>query len=142
MSSMKKAMTLGAALAATLCIAPGAFAQSRSAEAGEAKLVKMLEGREAGKPVSCINLRSTGQSTVIDGTAIVYRMGSTLYVNRPRSGAESLDDDDILVSRTISSQLCNLDVITLRDRTAGFQTGFVSLGDFVPYTKPKTVATR
>jgi hypothetical protein len=101
---------------------------------GEAKLAKMLEGREAGKPTNCLPLGPTQESRIIDKTAIVYRYGSTLYVNRP-SNAESLDDDDILLTRQTSSQLCRLDSVQLIDRTSHFYSGFVALQDFVPYKK-------
>jgi hypothetical protein len=101
---------------------------------GEAKLAKMLEGREAGKPTNCLPLGPTQESTIIDKTAIVYRYGSTLYVNRP-SNAESLDDDDILLTRQTTGQLCRLDSVQLIDRTSRFYSGFVALQDFVPYKK-------
>lgn len=105
--------------------------------APEAQLEKMLEGRVAGEPQNCINLTSARSSTIIDGTAIVYRAGSTLWVNRPKGGAESLDDDDILVTKTIGSQLCSIDTVQLRDRTSHMYAGFVSLGEFVPYRRAK-----
>ncbi|MBS0502754.1 MAG: hypothetical protein JSS55_02930 [Proteobacteria bacterium] len=103
----------------------------------EARLDRMLEGRVAGRPVDCINLRDIRSSQIIDGTAIVYQVGGKLYVNRPRGGASSLDRDDILVTNTVTSQLCSIDVVHLVDRTSRFQTGFVQLGEFVPYAKPK-----
>ncbi|PWG03103.1 hypothetical protein [Sphingosinicella humi] len=102
---------------------------------GEAKLAKALEGRVAGEPVDCINLRNVRSSKVIRDTAIIYDAGSTLYVNRPDAGAESLGKWDVLVTRTLSSQLCNVDVVHLRDRSTGMQTGFVLLGDFIPYRR-------
>ena len=80
---------------------------------------------------------SIDSSQIIDKTAIVYRAGSTLWVNRPRGGAESLDDDDIMVTKTISSQLCSIDVVQLQDRTSHMYSGFVSLGEFVPYRRAK-----
>lgn len=122
-------ITLAGALAA-ISAAAGAASPSP-----EARLEKLLDGRVAGKPVSCINLRSIQSTEIIDGTAIVYRVGSRLYVNRP-SGARQLDRDDIMVTRSIGSQLCRIDMVRLVDRTALFPTGFVNLGEFVPYTKP------
>ena len=100
----------------------------------EQRLAKMLEGREAGKPVSCLNSWETRDMTVLDKTALVYRSGNTVWVNRPQN-ARDLDDDDILVTRSSSSQLCRLDIMQTVDRTAGFMTGFVNLNDFVPYKK-------
>ena len=90
----------------------------------------------AGQPVDCINLNCTNSSTVIDGRAIVYRVGSRLYVNVPRSGADSLDDDDILVTRTHGTQLCSRDTVDLVSRAGRIPHGFVLLGEFVPYSRP------
>jgi len=103
----------------------------------DVQLQKALEGRVPGKPVNCISLSSTNSSRIIDGKAIIYRVGGRLYVNEPRSGAASLRDDDILVTRTFSSQLCSVDMVRLIDRGSRFPRGFVSLGQFVPYTKVK-----
>lgn len=132
-----RAMLLG--LSAVLVLAAsGAQASDKPNPEGEAKLAKLLEGRVAGKPVSCITLHGSDGSEVIDGTAIVYKgAGGRYYVNRPRGGADSLRRDDILVTKTTTSQLCNTDVVTLVDSLSRFQRGFVNLGDFVPYAKPK-----
>lgn len=110
-----------------------------AAVAPEARLEKLLQGRMAGKPVDCINSRDIRSTQIIDRTAIVYRVGSKLYVNRPRSGASSLDRDDILVTRQFggTSQLCRIDMVQLIDRAALFPTGFVALGEFVPYMRLK-----
>ncbi len=54
-----------------------------------------------------------------------------------RGGASSLDDDDILVTKTTGSQLCSIDTVELRDRTSRMYSGFVSLGKFVPYRRAK-----
>ncbi|MGF7153776.1 hypothetical protein [Novosphingobium gossypii] len=126
------------AIAATLAVAsllamPAADARTRLT--GEQQLSKMLDGREAGKPVSCIPYSQTQNATVIDKTAIVYRVGGTLYVNRPVN-ADRLDDDDVMVTKLYTSQLCRLDTVQLHDRTANFMwNGFVGLQDFVPYKK-------
>jgi hypothetical protein len=120
------AAALGAATAASAASLPP-----------EERLARMLDGRVAGKPVSCISQYNIRSAEIIDDTAIVYRVGSKLYVNRPRSGASWLDRDDILATRTIGSQLCRVDAVRLIDRASRFPTGFVLLGDFVPYTRVK-----
>jgi len=122
-------------LAAGVIDAGTAHAQRR--ERGEAELAKMLAGRVPGKPVNCIDLISAGSSRIIDHTAIVYGSGGTLYVNRPRSGASSLDSDDILVSRSFGSQLCRLDTVRLVDRGSRIPSGFIALDKFVPYARPR-----
>ena len=106
---------------------------------GEAKLAKALEGRVAGKPVDCLQLRSIQSSRIYDGTAIVYDVGSTLYVNRPAIGASSLSWDPVLVTDTHSSQLCSIDTVKLIDRNGHFYRGFVGLGEFVPYRRADRV---
>ncbi len=123
-------------LIAAVVIATPALAAKR--DTPDVQLSKLLAGRVAGKPVSCISLPRTQSSQIIDHTAIVYRDGSRLYVNVPRSGADTLDDDDILVTRTFGTQLCSIDTVHLIDRTSRFPRGFVALGQFVPYERPKT----
>ena len=103
----------------------------------EQRLARAIEGRVAGEPVNCLNLRNIRSSQIIDRTAIIYDVGGTLYVNRPRSGAESLDQWDVLVTRPFGSQLCSIDVVQLYDTASRIQTGFVFLGDFVPYRRPR-----
>jgi hypothetical protein len=126
------------ALVAILVLAAASSASAAPNPEGEAKLAKLLEGRVAGKPVHCINLRASDSSEVIDGTAIVYKgPGGRYYVNRPRGGAENLRRDDVLVTRTVTPQLCNIDVVNLVDSLSHFPRGFVNLGDFVPYTKSR-----
>jgi hypothetical protein len=41
------------------------------------------------------------------------------------------------VTKTFGSQLCSIDTVNLIDRASRFPHGFVSLGQFVPYTKVK-----
>lgn len=103
---------------------------------GEAKLAKALEGRVAGEPVNCVNLRGIRSSKIIDGTAIIYDAGGTLYVNRPESGAAFLDNWDVLVTKTHSSRLCDIDVVYLYDSGTRMQSGSVMLGEFIPYRLP------
>ena len=121
---------------AAALVLTGAAADAKPRLTGEEQLAKLLDGRVAGKPVMCINTRNSGSSTVIDKTAIVYGSGRTLYVQRPRIGAESLSSNDILVTVLPISQLCSVDTIQLRDRVNFFWRGFVGLGEFVPYTRP------
>ncbi len=121
-------------LAAAAFAAPTA-APARERLHGEALIDKLVAGRVAGPPVDCIQLYSVRSTTIVDHTAIVYDTGSVIYVNRPRAGAESLDDNDILVTNLHSSSLCRIDVVTLQEPTSFMSSGFVSLGDFIPYRK-------
>jgi hypothetical protein len=123
------ALALGGLIAAT------APAQAVSPADAEAKLAKALEGRVAGEPVKCINLRLVRSTEIIDDTGILYDTGRTVYLNRPRAGADSLDRWDTLVTKLHSSELCSIDTVQLYDSASRMQTGFVFLGEFVPYRK-------
>jgi hypothetical protein len=125
-------LLLSAAIGAIM-LAPCAV-MAKEKLTGEQQLAKLLVGRVAEKPVSCISLLSTQDSTVIDKTAIVYDSGRVIYVNRP-TNADQLSSDDILVTRTSTDQLCRIDTVNLRGRTSGAFSGFVGLNDFVPYRR-------
>ena len=134
-TDMRIAPLLLAAGAALLAGSPAISAEKLT---GEARLAKMLEGRVAGDPVSCIPLHTSRDQTVIDKTAIVYDAGSTIWVNRTSNPA-SLDSDDVMVTKLHVGQLCRLDTIEMRDRSGFWFTGFVGLDDFVPYRRaPET----
>lgn len=135
---LKMLLTAGATLALSAA-APSVAAPARPTPAQQ--LDTALAGRVAGRPTNCINLTDITSTQIIDGTAILYRSGGRLYVNRPRAGAASLRDDDILVTQTFGSQLCSIDTVRLVDRLARFPRGFVSLGEFVPYTRAKPAAS-
>nr|WP_232306998.1 hypothetical protein [Sphingomonas sp. Y57] len=103
----------------------------------EARLAKALEGREAGKPVDCIPLRQIQSTEIFDRTAILYKVGGIWYLNRPASGTNFLDRDDILLTDTHSPNLCSIDIVRLIDQSTRFPSGSLGLGKFVPYTKKK-----
>lgn len=127
------------AVLAAATLLTGATAQAGERRSPEERLARMLEGREAGQPVNCLSHWNTRDMQVIDGTAIVFRAGSTLWVNRPEN-AEDLDDDDVMVTRTFGSQLCDLDIVRTLDRSGLFPNGFINLGEFVPYRRVQTAS--
>lgn len=119
------------AAAAGLVAAPVEAAR----KSGEERLAKLIEGRVAGEPKSCISTIGSRSLTVIDKTAIVYKDGSRVWVNRT-AHPEDIDEDDILIIRKFgSSNLCRTDTITLADRSSGMFSGVMFLEDFVPYEK-------
>jgi len=127
-----KRIAIAVMTAAALMSAPAL--QAKEKPTGEERLAKLLEGREAGKPVDCISFSESRDAKVIDKTAIVYGHGRTIYVNRPMN-ARDLDDNDVMVTKTSLSQLCKLDTVRMHDRSQFFFTGFVGLEQFVPYTR-------
>ena len=127
--------TLAMILAGTALVLAGATAATaKSAAENEAKLARMLEGRTAGEPVSCISALNSNRMEVIEHVGIVYDAGRTIYVARPND-PDSLGRNDIVVIERYGGQLCATDVIRTVDRYQGFTTGAVFLDNFVPYTK-------
>ena len=118
--------------ATAMLASPAAAAERRTPDE---QLARALQGRVAGEPVQCLNLRTIRASRVIPNTALIYEQGGTLYVNRPRAGADSLNRWDAQVVRSFNNRLCTNDTIRIVDQTSGFMTGLVFLGDFVPYRR-------
>lgn len=130
-------MRILTALLAGAMVMSGGVAQAATDHGPQAKLAKALEGRVAGKPVTCLNLRDIRSTRIVDNTAILYETGGgKIYVNTPRSGASSLRDGRVMVTDTRSSQLCSIDTVRLYDNGSRMEMGWVGLGDFVPYAKP------
>ena len=131
---MRRIMT-AIAITALALTSGAAGAKQTAAEKGEAKLTKMLEGREAGKPVSCISNMQNRDLTVIYRTALVYGSGTTIYVNRTQD-PRWIDRDDIIVTKpTNAAELCRMDSMHTMDRSTHMRGGAIMLDDFVPYTK-------
>lgn len=138
---MLKRLTLATAalglLAAPALQAEDAVEMTR----GEAKLQKMLEGRVAGEPESCIRTIGQRDLTKIDDTALVYKSGDTIWVNRTRT-PHAIDDSDYLVIRKFTAtSLCRSDQITTYSRMGNFFSGVIMLDDFVPYRRAGTDAS-
>ena len=125
-------------VAITAGVAVALPAQAEQRRSPEQQLARALDGRVAGEPVNCLNLRTVRNSRIIDRTAILFDAGGTIYVNRPRAGAESLDRDDTQVLRSHTGQLCSIDTIQMVDPTSGMFRGSVFLGEFVPYRRVRT----
>ncbi len=133
-------MTLKALAAAALLGVAANAAMAAPSLSGEEQIARALDGRVAGKPTDCIYQRDIRSTRIIDRTAILYEMNNgTIYLNRPTSGASSLNNNYALITDTHSSQLCTIDIVRLYDFVSRFETGSLGLGPFVPYLKPASV---
>ena len=102
----------------------------------EEEIGKAIAGRVEGTPTDCIYQHDIRSSRIVDRTAIIYEMNNGLiYLNRPESGANTMHWDDVLVTDTHGPELCRVDIIRLYNSSARMQTGFISPGKFVPYTR-------
>lgn len=133
---MRKVST-ALAITVSLLVSSGAVAKRADTPypKGEERLAKLLEGRVAGEPQSCIFAPNSYDLTVVDKTALVYKAGGTIYVNRP-ANPRDLSSNEILVIDRQAHQLCSTDMVqTMSQGTPHFYTGSVFLGQFVPYRK-------
>jgi hypothetical protein len=131
---MRKLTVLIASCAAATALFAAPALEAKTKPTGEERLAKMLNGREAGEPVSCISMLDTHDLHTIDKTALVYKRGGTIWVNRP-ANPEALRSNDVLVIKRTGSQFCKMDNVTTADQSTHMFSGAVFLGDFVPYKK-------
>jgi hypothetical protein len=124
---------LRTALIAALLASPAIAAKPDD----EARLAKLLAGRTAGKPVTCLPLSRYSETRTI-GSTVSYRVGGTWYVNRFKGGCPSLRANRILVSNHPIGQICSGDIANVVQQGApDIFLGTCSLGEFTPYSKPR-----
>lgn len=101
------------------------------------KLAKVLEGRTAGTPIGCVNLRQMRSTRIVDETAVIYEESPRRwFVNFPQGGnCPNMTADRAIATRTPSNQLCTGDLVRVFDQTTPIQYGSCALGKFVPYTR-------
>lgn len=85
----------------------------------------------------CISISQIDQTDVLDDYNIVFDMrGKSLFLNRLPNRCPSLKFEDTFTYATSTSQLCNVDIITVLRSTGGtfFRGPSCGLGKFVPVT--------
>lgn len=102
----------------------------------QAALDTMLAGYQPGEPRSCVNSRDLRGPTAYGERTLVFREGRTIWVNETSGGCDDAGRD-ALITRQFGPQLCRGEIARTADLTSGFQSGSCSLGDFVPYRKPR-----
>ena len=136
---MRIAMLLLALGVAACAETPRQAAQRATAEERtRSALDRELAGLVPGAPQSCINDFERRESVTSYGDTLVYRSGATRYVTQT-TGCHGIggNGDNILVTKTTSSQLCRGDIATTVDRTSRFTSGACSFGDFTPYRRAR-----
>ena len=120
----------------------GCTATAADVEAAEARaardrteLAEAVQGRVAGEPVPCVNLRDLRGNRSAGEGAIIFEGPSrrTIYVNRPAGGCPDLSFGRALQTRAFSTRLCRGDIATVFDPVSGISYGSCGLGDFTPY---------
>lgn len=132
-------LAIGAAGMLAACSTAPAEQATRSPEAAK-ELADALAGRVAGPPQRCISNWPHIEVQVIDDWTILYREGSTVYVQNPRGGCPGIGfGSRTLVARQVgTSQMCDGDINQSVDLRTGIGGAPCVFGPFVPYTRPHT----
>ncbi|MEG3087439.1 hypothetical protein [Sphingomonas sp. PB4P5] len=92
----------------------------------------------AGKPVSCIPLRSIRQSHVRNDNVIDFEMnGRKVYRNTLPNSCPGLGFEESFAYQTSLSQLCSTDIITVLQSPGARRGASCGLGQFQPVTLAK-----
>ena len=127
-------LLIGAAI--TGCSTTAQPPAMRSAE-NQAQFQRLLAGKVAGPPVTCLPSTRANDMTVIDEDTVIFRQsGSRVYVGHMAGGCSMLGQGGYaLVTHQVgSSGLCHGDIATVVDTRSGFTVGSCVIGDFVPYS--------
>jgi hypothetical protein len=125
------------ALAACTTAPPQQMARSAKAEA---ELTKLLAGKTAGMPVSCLQSWRSGDMVVIDDNTVVFRdTRARVYRNDFRGGSCNRlgTGNYALVTKTSGTGLCSGDIAQVVDVSNGITVGSCVIGEFVPFEGPR-----
>lgn len=122
---------IGVALAA---MTTTALAAQGPAE-GEAQLARLTAGRVAGSPVPCARIKPMSDQRIADGTAVVYRAGPLLYVNRFGGACPQLRSQLVVARRIGQVRLCRGKTMRILEPVSGKQIATCTFGDFTPFAR-------
>lgn len=127
-------LLIGPALASCATAPPQ---PTRSARAQQ-QYDRLLAGKVAGAPISCLAPYRSGDMVTIDDNTIAFKDGSSrVYINHMRGGCSNLSGSSYaLVTRSFGgSGLCRGDIAEVVDTLNHMTVGSCVFGDFVPYTR-------
>lgn len=99
-------------------------------------LTRELAGRFAGAPRSCITNFSNSNLTAIDANTVVFRSGSTIYVNHLAAPCPSIAPFSTLIIEAQQGHYCRGDRVRGLEPNSIIAGPVCILGDWVPYRKP------
>jgi hypothetical protein len=102
----------------------------------EAHLQKLIAGKAAGKPMTCLPSGRSDNMIIVDDNTVFYRAGSRLYRQDFQGGnCNGLGSGHYaLVTRQFGGSLCRGDIAQVMDVSNGFTVGNCIVGEFVPYS--------
>ncbi|HEU5286444.1 MAG TPA: DUF6491 family protein [Sphingomicrobium sp.] len=126
-------------IGATLASCAAAPPAGRSADA-ERHFQKLIAGKVAGQPVSCLPTYRSNDMVVIDDQTVAFRDGSRrVWVTDLGQGCANLGSGfyALVTRRHGGTGLCRGDIAHVADLTSGFTVGSCVMGDFTPYVRPR-----
>lgn len=133
---LRTATLATAALGAMLALSSSAPAKDSGSPRAAQELATALAGRTAGTPLNCIRNSQNIRMHIVDDWTILFRQGSTVYVQKPFGGCHGLANGMSLIRNSVgTTQLCRGDINRIVDLRTGFGTGACVYSEFVPYRK-------
>ena len=100
---------------------------------------RLLYGKVAQRPISCLPHYLSNDMRVIDDNTIAFRNGNArVYVAHMQGGCNNLaEGHNALVTHQFgNAELCRGDIARVVDTMNGFTVGSCVWGDFTPYVRP------
>jgi len=104
----------------------------------QAQLDRLLGGKVAGPPQSCLPNWQVHDMSVIDDQTIIFRDSpGRVWLQKPQNPCNLLSMGPYaLVTRNPTGALCQGDIGQVIDTMSGTNVGSCVMGPFVPYTRP------
>lgn len=132
-------LLIASALASCTMAPPPPGYAAAEAQREQAALQRELAGRvPIGPPLSCLPPGPTYDSRNVSENTIIFRRGATMYVNHPPGGCTGLGNPFYaLVTKSVGPGPCRGDIAQVMDLQNHVFIGACSLGDFIPYGRPR-----
>jgi len=132
-------MRLLAPILVAMAVASCATAPEPATRGAEAQrnFERLIAGKTAGAPQTCVPTINTSDLTIIDGRTIAYRLGSrTTYIVHLSGGCSGLTSGYTLVTEHFGgSGPCRGDAARVVDLTSRIPVGSCIVNQIVPYTQ-------
>lgn len=129
-------LLLAAAAASCAPAPPPGYYDMRSQQ----ELQRLLAGKSAAAPISCLPSYNSNDMQIIDGRNVAFRLGSrTVYMMRLSPGCELLGRGSyaLLTHQFGSLGMCQGDIARVVDTTLHTTVGSCGIEQIVPYSTPR-----
>ena len=99
-------------------------------------LTAMTAGRVAGPPQTCVNANSGANLHAVDAETLVYRDGSTVYVNSLGGRCSGLSEVSTIIMQVQTGQFCRGDHFRAQEPGSIIPGAPCNLGNWVPFRHP------